>query len=93
MQGERVDLAPHGVAESSVQQSVSRQTRLLAKPVRHDGHAEVTAAGGRTRVPAVAVTLVDDLEVVRLERVAEHLLDVAGALGGPCHQSSSPRTT
>ena len=88
-----MDLSPHRVAESPVQQSVSRQTRPLPEVVRDDGHAEVSPAGGRPRMPAVAVTLVEDLEVIRLERVAEHLLDVVGALGGLSHQSSNPRTT
>ena len=94
-----MDIGSDGVAEHRVEHAVPLDAGVPRERLRHDGHAEVTAAASRTGVAAVAVPLIEHVEMHRGEGLAEGPLDLASAPGsdgvgvGHGQSRSSSRTT
>ncbi len=78
-----MDLAGHHLAESFVDQAMSRDAAQPRECRTHDVHGEMSATA-RLRVSRVAGTLVVDPDLERAETLTEQGLDPRRA----CHKSS-----
>ena len=66
-----VDFGFHGLPEGGVDHALARDQIVCAKAIRNDQHAEMSAALGGAGVAGVQRALVDDLEVLRCERLPQ----------------------
>ena len=78
----RFDLLLHLFGEQPEDAALARDAVLALEGGRHDDRAEVTTAAGRTGVTGVEVALVDNLDVIGGEPLAELGFDVFAAVHG-----------
>lgn len=66
-----MDLAPHRVIESVVDEALSLDGSLPLEPYRNDDGPEMAAAVAGTHVPDMQMTLVDHFDVNSAETLAQ----------------------
>jgi hypothetical protein len=76
---QRVDIRLHQTAERSIYHPMSLQSLGASESLRDDSDAKVTAPILRPRMACVPVAVVNDLELVRCERLLEARSDHGNA--------------
>jgi hypothetical protein len=77
---QRVDIRLHQTAERSIYHPMSLQSLGTGESLRDDSDAKVTATIPRSRMARVLVAVVDDVELVRRERLLEPSSDHGNAI-------------